>query len=407
MNMRSTASHGAGVARRAALAARAGSMVIGLFLGGLLLSGCATAPVEPAPRHLFDDALFAAPSEPVRADAIFALDAAMKQYVDVEIAKQLRAKGPQRGLLEALYSKNQLRLDYDAVRTRNAAEAFEARSGNCLSLVIMTAAFAKHLGVPVRYQSVYTDTTWTRSGSLYFSSTHVNLALEHRATDARPGVDTARAWTVDFLPPEDLRGQRVRTITEATVMAMYMNNRAAEALAQGKLDDAYAWGREAVVQSPAFLSAYNTLAVIYLRHGNAAHAERLLRHVLDREPDNTLAMSNLARVLGDLGRPDEAARLTERLARIEPQPPFYFFDQGMAALQAGNYRAARDLFRKELKRAAYQHEFHFWLAIANLGLGDRAEARKHLIIAKENSTTFDDRALYAAKLEKIEALRVR
>ena len=222
-------------------------------VAGLSVSGCTTVPVGPPPQHLFDDSLFAAPSEEVKADSVFAVSDAMKHYVDVEITYQLRAKGPQRGLLEALYSKNQLKLEYDSVRTRNASEAFEARSGNCLSLVIMTAALAKHLGLPVRYQSVYVDSTWTRSGNLYFSSGHVNLALEHRATDARFGVDTDRAWTVDFLPPEDVRGQRSRAITEATVIAMYMNNRAAEALAQGQLDNAYGWAREAVRQSPLLL----------------------------------------------------------------------------------------------------------------------------------------------------------
>jgi tetratricopeptide (TPR) repeat protein len=376
-------------------------------LATLSLAGCSTVPVEPPPQHLFEDRLFGAPSEPVGADAIFALSDTMKRYVDVEIASQLRSKGPQRGLLEALYSKNQLRLEYDSERTRNAAEAYDARAGNCLSLVIMTAAFAKHLGLPVRYQSVYYESTWTRSANLYFSSNHVNLALEHRATDARPGVDTDRAWTVDFLPPEDVRGHRTRVISEATVIAMYMNNRAAEALSRGQLNDAYAWAREAIRQSPAFFSAYNTLAVIYLRHGHPQHAAQLLRHVLAREPDNTIALSNLSRVLGDLGQTAEAAQIAQRLNKIEPYPPFHFFDQGMAALQAGNFQSARELFAKEVKRAAYHHEFHFWLAIANIGLGDKSAARKHLILAKENSTTFSDKALYSAKLERINALRVR
>ncbi|KNZ33526.1 MAG: hypothetical protein AD742_05860 [Methylibium sp. NZG] len=371
------------------------------------LGGCTVAPVvPPPPAHLFDDTLFAAPSEPPRADAIFALSDAMKRYVEQDIAGPLRSKGPQRGLLEALYSKGQLKLDYDSVRTRNAAEAFEARSGNCLSLVIMTAAFAKHLGLPVRYQSVYTDATWTRSGNLYFSSNHVNLALEHRATDARVGVDTDRAWTVDFLPPEDVRGQRTRVISEATVVAMYMNNRAAEALAGGQLNDAYAWGREAIRQSPAFLSAYNTLAVTYLRRGHPQHAAQLLRHVLQREPDNTIALSNLARTLGELGQVTEAAQLAQRLNKVEPHPPFHFFDLGLAALQAGQFESARELIGKEIKRAAYHHEFHFWLAVANIGLGDKSAARRHLILAKENSTTFDDKALYSAKLERINALRL-
>jgi hypothetical protein len=46
-------------------------------------------------------------------------------------------------LFDALYGNGRLRLDYDSAMTRNATEAFAARSGNCLSLVLMTAAFAR------------------------------------------------------------------------------------------------------------------------------------------------------------------------------------------------------------------------------------------------------------------------
>ena len=271
----------------------------------------------------------------------------------------------------------------------------------------MTAALAKHLGLPVRYQSVYVDSAWTRSGNLYFSSGHVNLALEKRRPEFRLGVDTDQPWTVDFLPADEIRGQRTRVIGEATIVAMYLNNRSAESLARGQLDDAYAWAREAVRQSPAFLSGYNTLAVIYQRHGNPRQAEQMLRFVLDREPENTAALSNLSRVLADAGQAEQAALLAQRLARIEPHAPFHFFDQGMAALQAGQFETAREMFKRELQRAAYHHEFHFWLAVANLGLGNPSEARRHLTIAKENSTTVNDRALYSAKLDRLNALRVR
>ena len=57
-------------------------------------------------------------------------------------------------LLEALYTQGELRLEYDARRTRTAAEAFDARMGNCLSLVIMTAAFATEMQLQVRFQDV-------------------------------------------------------------------------------------------------------------------------------------------------------------------------------------------------------------------------------------------------------------
>ena len=83
-----------------------------------------------------------------------ALSDAVRDYAARQMHTLLRQRGPQQGLVDALYSKGQLKLEYDSAMTRNAAQAFEARAGNCLSLVIMTAAFAKHLGLPVRYQSV-------------------------------------------------------------------------------------------------------------------------------------------------------------------------------------------------------------------------------------------------------------
>ena len=81
---------------------------------------------------------------------MFALSDEMRRYLRTELAGPIRAKGRQSGLIEALYGKGQLKLDYDSSMTRNAAQAFAARSGNCLSLVIMTAAFAKELGLARR-----------------------------------------------------------------------------------------------------------------------------------------------------------------------------------------------------------------------------------------------------------------
>jgi len=108
----------------------------------LMLAACATTPVLPPAAGLFRDALFAAPSETISAADIFALSAEMRRYLDEDVARQVRNQGARQALLDALYTRGELKLEYDAVRTRNAAQAFADRSGNCLALVIMTAAFA-------------------------------------------------------------------------------------------------------------------------------------------------------------------------------------------------------------------------------------------------------------------------
>jgi hypothetical protein len=363
------------------------------------LVACATAPV-PSPEPLFHDELFAVPAQPIGADDLFALSDAMKHFIHVDIAHELRIEGLARGLFDALDQRDQLKLDYDSAMTRNAAQAFDARKGNCLSLVVMTAAFAKELGLQVTYQTVDTEQMWGRSDDLVFLNTHVNLALGKRVNFA-PGHDASRVLTIDFMPAEHLLGQRTREIPEGTIVAMYMNNRSAEALARRQIDEAYWWARGGIVRAPGFESPYNTLGVVYLRHGDLQAAEKVLRHLLERDPRERQAMSNLSIVLDKLGRAGEADALRARLEQMEPYPPYHFFGLGTAAMQRGDFQAAKALFEKEVDRADYCSEFHFWLGVAKFRLGDIEGARKQLAIAMQNSTTRTDHDLYAAKLERL------
>jgi len=116
-------------------------------------------------------------------------------------------------------------------------------------------------------------------------------------------------------------------------------------------------------------------------------------------------MSNLVAVLDHLGRVAESKLLARRLEQLEPDPAFSFFNRGLAAVRSGDFNAARELFAREVDRAPYYHEFHYWLAIAYLGLGDVERADRELTIALESSTTRNDRAIYAAKLDRIKSYR--
>jgi Flp pilus assembly protein TadD len=373
----------------------------------LLFAACANAPVTPRSDSLFNDRLFTAPSERVSASDVFALSAEMQRYLDVDIAPQLRNKGNRDGLIDAIYREGALKIEYDSVMTRNAAQAFAARSGNCLSLVIMTGAFAKALSLPVQFQSVSVDETVSRIDDVYFFIGHVNLTLGNHHAVVGLRTSGADLLTVDFLPPTETVGLHTKVISEQTVVAMYMNNKAAEAFARGGVNDAYWWARAAVEQDPTFVSAYNTLGVIYRRHGNPAEAERAFAYALEREPRNTRVMSNLVRALNEQGKVAEAETLGRRLEEMEPNPVFSYFDRGIKAMREGNYKAARDLFAKEVDRAPYYHEFHFWLANAYLGLGKVDQARRELTLAFEYSTTRHDHDLYAAKLDRMRSTKLQ
>jgi Tfp pilus assembly protein PilF len=365
----------------------------------LLLAGCASAP-PAAPPPLFADASFKPPSEPIGAQDLFTLSPAMQDYLrSPSFEAHLRNKGLERGLIEALYSKTDLKLEYDSTRTRTAAETYAARAGNCLSLVVMTAAFARQLGMTVHFRSVMADETWSRDGGIYLVSSHVNIALGHRkAAGMLYDESSEHELVVDFLPPPDARRFYTRQLEQEDIVTLYLNNRAAESLVQGKVDDAYWWARAAVATNPPNAIAYNTLGVIYQRHGDLVMAERALRTALDREPESIVVMQNLGPLLAQTGRPAEAAEMARRVARVEPVPPFQYFDKGMVALKAGDFDTARKLFEREVKRAPYYDEFHFWLAVTLLQLGEAKQAREQLALAIDTSTRSDTRQLYSAKL---------
>jgi Tfp pilus assembly protein PilF len=325
----------------------------------------------------------------------------MQRFLRSELEPLLRAEGKQRGLYEALQSRDYLRLDFDAAQTRTAAQAFQDRSGNCLSLVILSAALGRQLGLMVTFQQVIGEDSWGLSGDMVVASGHVNLVLGQRNVAAFG--DDSQSLTVDFLPTEAVRGRRSRIIQEAQVVAMFQNNRAVENLAQGRLDDAYAWAKAALLGQPAMTAAWNTLGVIYQRRGLPEFAERAYLRALADDPQEVRTLSNLAGLLREQQREEEAQAISRRVADLQPDPPFHHFRLGLAAAKAGDWAQAQEHLEKELRRDPEFQDAQAWLAQTYLALGDASRAELHLALAAKHASTAGSRAAYSAKLEHLQA----
>ncbi|NGY04835.1 hypothetical protein [Solimonas terrae] len=367
--------------------------------GAMLLAACSNMPKAEAPATLFADTAFGAPPSELKSLDLFAVSPAMRDFLEQEVPKYMRRDGPARGLYEAM--RTRLHIDYDAAVTRTAAETFDIRAGNCLSLVILTAALAKPLDIDVRYRFVPRVRTWTRTQGMLLQNGHVNIELSRR-------TDTviAPAIVVDFVPTEDLQAQLVREIDERTVLAMYMNNRAAETLAAGDAGAAYWWARAAIHAAPDYAASYNTLGVSYLQHGDPQLAERVFRYQLVGAPDDTMLLSNLVVALDHQGRTGDAALVRQQLAKLQGYRPFEFLDKGKEAYARGDAVTAMKFYRQELAHLPYSAELHFAIAVASAQLGDVSGAREHLSEAMQLSVNLSDRDLYAGKLEKLRALQM-
>lgn len=362
----------------------------------LALSGC--AGVEPVVRpdvDVFRDALFAPPVAAPDVSGLFTLTPAMQRHLVERIQPHVRRKGPQAALIDALYTHGDLRLEYDAVQTRTAAEAFDARKGNCLSLVIMTAAFARELGLTVRFREVLDRPAIEASGDLTFVIGHVNLALSNRTGASTPGVLESGWLLVDFLPGQDLQRQRTRDLDEQRIRAQFMNNRAAEELARGQVNAAYWWLRGAQAQDPGFSNLYNTLGVVYRHRGALPEAERALQVALALDPGNEHVLGNLAGVQLALGRPT-----APRAAAV---PAASRHAQARQALDDNRLKQALVLLQGELGLTPRNPELHHLLAITQQRLGDGMRAQQHLALAAEYSAAGPQRQLYAGKLERLKA----
>ncbi|WP_374518761.1 tetratricopeptide repeat protein [Undibacterium squillarum] len=366
-----------------------------------VLTGCATQTKVAQPA-LFHDAAFALSRSEPRAEDVLKVSEPMREF----LKQHVRAgNGDMRvRLYQALKKNSGLMLEYDAEETLNASEAFDRKSGNCLSLVLMTAAMARELGLDVRFQNVRMDDSWTRTDHILLASGHVNVLLGQRTSAFDLDLGDHASLIIDFLPPGVAMRQQADIISEKRIVAMYFNNRAAELLARGKAGEAYWYAKAAITTDPDFSIAINTLGVVYRKQAMFAEAEQLFRYIVVTQPENVVALSNLQELLVTRQRHTEAAAVATQLAKLQPEPPFYFLNQGKQAYQEGRFADARKLIEKELRKDPYNEESYFWLARTYFQLGNLQKTDENLQMAEKNALTRKSQDLYYKKRQSLALL---
>jgi tetratricopeptide (TPR) repeat protein len=158
----------------------------------------------------------------------------------------------------------------------------------------------------------------------------------------------------------------------------------ARVMVQGDLDPEQVQRAETVFQE--VLASYPddarflfSLASLRLKQNDMAAAESMLRKLTAGHPEHVTAWNNLAAILADdPARLDEALASIDRAIAAAGRPVANLLDtKAVILLQLDRNAEAAELLQRVLARAdATDSRFHFHYAVAQLRLGDAAQARQ-------------------------------
>ena len=292
--------------------------------------------------------------------------------------------------------------EYRDYRTRTAAHTYGDRAGNCMSLVLLTAALADVVGVDVEFQDIEVPPVWDKQGNFYLINGHVNLRLIPRTRSDRIFV-SKRAIQIDFLPERAVRGYNKIRVDKQTVLAMFYNNVAAESLVLGDYDRAYGLLKLGLQQQADYVPALNTLAVLYRYKGLEQQAEILYKLALSVNDHNMNALYNYAILLGSQGRLDEWAKIHKILELDRIANPYYYYDMAQQAYFEREYQDALLWYKRAVDKADYRHEFYFGLSRAYWATGDERLAKKNMEKALSLTRDENNKIRYQAKLHAMKS----
>jgi len=290
--------------------------------------------------------------------------------------------------------------------TSNSFQTYETRSGNCMSLALLTTALAKHAEVPIKYQVVRRLPTFKEFGSVTFSSQHVRSVItEPEVEPVTPQENKVlqlnsvfrAAAIIDYYPS---RYNYVDGyVNENELIAMYYRNLAAEELGQKNYSRAYWLAKESLQYIENNIDVINTLGVIYRRLGDLEVARNLYVFGLQHEPDNTTLLRNYKVLLRDLGDEKQALLVAKKLEKLGNENPFILVKKANTLYAEKDYFAARKFYIQAIDVAPYLHQSYFGLAKTEYAFGNVKRAKKLFEVAYSKAYDDENRMLYRAKLD--------
>lgn len=292
---------------------------------------------------------------------LLALDQAAIDYLATHIDPDLDGWELVDRLQELLFSEAFLNIQYDDAANLTASQAFAERRANCLSLVNLYIAMARHLGLSAQYQTIQIRPVWSRKGELLVLSEHIN---------ALGRLGPSNQYIVDFTPEIRLQQQTAKVISDRQATALYFNNLAVEHLIASQLEDALQDFRFALAIDPELAIAWNNIGSVLGRLGETELSEYSFLKATSIDRSNISAANNLARFYYEQGDFAKAERYRNAVESYNRRNPYYHYLLGNLAYEEKDFEAALRHFQEAIRRGDQEPDFYLALGLTFRELGD-------------------------------------
>ena len=353
-----------------------------IFAAALLNFACSTTPpVTPLAAHvLWHDSNFEYKASDVveTKEMLFTLDSELSAALAAKSHQTMSIDRRLEYLASILFRNDGIRITYTAGHSTGAAETWQKKRGDCLSLTLLTYAAAKALSIDANMQEVRVPVAVDRRGGVDFVSGHVNVFVQNTSPLTLNGRSFgAGGIIIDFEPQIGSR-QHGQYLSDDQIVARFYNNRAAEFLTTHNDKKAYAYFKAALLADPNFAPAYANLAQLYERRGMTNAAEELLHHALALNNRADAPLRSLHKLLVAQGRSIEADAVALKLRKHDDEDPYFWLGIGIDHLKSNRYSKAIEALEQAESLTTGFEEIHRYLAIAYWRNGQQKLADKAL-----------------------------
>ena len=319
-------------------------------------------------------------------EAVIRLDDEMRAFVTERTAGGDPMSKLNR-LVDGMRERGLFALDYSIDQTLPARESFHDKKGNCLSFTVLFVTLAREAGLDVRYQIVDVPPKWAEDSELIVIGSHI---------DALVDIPHGSEYIVDFNTTDFRTHYARRVVTDEHALALFYNNRGAEALIRKDFSRAFLNLRAAVNADPKLSGAWANLGLLYWRIARPELAEAAYRRGLALDPNDGSAMTNLASLYHELGRTELAAEYRKRVRDYQLANPYYHYAIAQQAYEAERFDDALRSLRSAIHRKRDEPRFYELQGRAYLELGRTREAQKSFERAR-TSAPQGDKSSYGAE----------